>query len=111
LLKADVFVMPSADPFNLERFVKAQEGVYETALAELRRGRKESHWMWFVFPQLDGLGHSSTAKFYGIKSREEAAGYLSHPILGPRLRECVHALLGLHETTVEEIFGYPDHLN
>jgi len=98
------------DPFNLERFLKAQEGVYERALAELRRGRKESHWMWFVFPQIDGLGHSSTAKFYALKSREEAVAYLADPILGQRLRECVDALLGLEGRSVEEIFGYPDHL-
>lgn len=83
--------------FDLERFVAAQDegGTYERALAELRAGRKTSHWMWFVFPQLDGLGRSPTARAYAIFSLEEARAYLAHPLLGPRLRACADALLGL----------------
>ena len=85
--------MTASDPFNLQRFIDAQDGVYETALAELRAGSKQSHWMWFVFPQLAGLGRSSTAQFYAIASLDEARAYLGHPLLGARLRECVDALL------------------
>jgi uncharacterized protein (DUF1810 family) len=81
------------DPYNLQRFLDAQDGVIDTALAELRAGSKQSHWMWFVFPQLAGLGRSPTAQFYAIGSIEEARGYLHHPLLGLRLRECVGALL------------------
>ena len=84
-----------ADPYNLQRFVDAQEGVYDFALDELRRGRKETHWMWFVFPQLKGLGRTDTAQFYGIGSLREARAYLEHPVLGPRVRECARALTGL----------------
>jgi Protein of unknown function (DUF1810) len=80
------FEMTAADPFDLERFVSAQAPVFETVLAELRAGRKRSHWMWFVFPQLAGLGRSSTARFYGISSLDEARAYLAHPVLGPRAR-------------------------
>jgi uncharacterized protein (DUF1810 family) len=76
------------DPFDLARFTTAQEGVYERALAEIRRGNKRSHWMWFIFPQIDGLGSSSTAKLYAIKTPEEAYHYLAHLVLGPRLYEC-----------------------
>jgi uncharacterized protein (DUF1810 family) len=99
-----------ADPFDLERFVKAQEGMYHRALAELRMGRKESHWMWFIFPQVAGLGSSSTARFYAIKSRQEAQAYLGHPVLGPRLLECSRALLRRQGKSASEIFGYPDDL-
>jgi uncharacterized protein (DUF1810 family) len=81
------------DPHNLQRFVDAQDGVFETALAELRAGAKQSHWMWFIFPQLAGLGHSPTAQFYAIGSADEARAYLEHSLLGPRLRQCVEALL------------------
>jgi uncharacterized protein (DUF1810 family) len=83
--------------FDLERFVAAQDegGTYERALAELRAGRKASHWMWFVFPQIEGLGRSPTARAYAIFSFDEARAYLAHPLLGPRLRECADALLGL----------------
>jgi uncharacterized protein (DUF1810 family) len=98
------------DPFDLIRFVKAQDGVYERALAELRRGSKESHWMWFIFPQFEGLGHSSTSKHYAIKSVPEARAYLQHPLLGQRLRECCEALLKLKGTSAAEVFGYPDDL-
>jgi uncharacterized protein (DUF1810 family) len=82
-----------SDPYNLQRFLDAQDGIFETALAELRAGSKQCHWMWFVFPQLAGLGRSPTAKFYGIGSIDEARAYLAHPVLGARLRECVEALL------------------
>jgi len=82
-----------SDPHNLKRFVDAQKDVYATALAELRAGSKQSHWMWFIFPQLRGLGRSPTAEFYGISSLAEAQAYLEHPSLGPRLRECVDASL------------------
>ncbi len=82
-----------ADPYNLKRFVDAQEGMIEVALAELRAGQKHSHWMWFVFPQLADLGRSPTAKFYGLASFDEAKAYLGHALLGIRLRECVEALL------------------
>ena len=97
-----------ADPFHLSRFVTAQEGIYGQALAELKRGRKESHWMWFIFPQIEGLGHSSTARHYAIKSRDEARAYLAHPTLGARLVECCEALLNVREKSASAIFGYPD---
>lgn len=96
------------DPFGLERFVQAQDGVYEQALAELRAGRKRTHWMWFVFPQLAGLGQSPTAQHYGIRSLDEAQAYLRHPLLGPRLRDCAHALLALRGLSAEAVLGYPD---
>ena len=98
------------DPFDLNRFVKAQEEVYPRALAELKLGRKRSHWMWFIFPQIDGLGYSSTAKFYAIKSKDEAKTYLDHPLLGKRLMECAEALLKIEGKSATEIFGYPDDL-
>ena len=93
---------------NLERFVAAQEGVYAQALAELRRGRKESHWMWFVFPQLAGLGRSETARFYAIASAAEARAYLAHPLLGPRLVECAGAMLAHRGRSAEAILGVVD---
>ena len=96
------------DPHELRRFVQAQAGVYEQALAEIRRGRKTSHWMWFVFPQLRGLGRSSTAWRYGIVSLAEAQAYLAHDILGPRLRECAAAAASLEGRTAAEVFGSPD---
>lgn len=101
---------PTRDPFQLKRFVDAQEGIYPQALAELRAGAKHSHWMWFVFPQIDGLGSSGTARFYAIKSRDEAQAYLDHPVLGPRLRECCEALLQLADDNPTRILGYPDDL-
>ena len=98
------------DPFDLGRFVTAQDRVYETVLAELRAGAKRSHWIWFVFPQLRGLGRSSTAEHYGITSADEAVAYLAHPLLGRRLRECA-ALLSTHaDRSATEILGYPDDL-
>lgn len=100
--------MPSLH--NLSRFVDAQARVYETALAELRAGQKRSHWMWFVFPQLAGLGMSSTAQFYGIAGLDEARAYLAHPLLGDRLRACTEAMLAVENRTLHAIFGSPDDL-
>jgi uncharacterized protein (DUF1810 family) len=102
--------MPAGDPHDLGRFVRAQADSYEAALAEVRAGRKRSHWMWFVFPQLDGLGSSLTARFYAIKSAAEAAAYLAHPVLGPRLAECAQAALGVEGKSAAEVFGSPDDL-
>ncbi len=100
----------TGDQFNLNRFVEAQSGVYERALAELKRGEKRSHWMWFIFPQIDGLGRSSTARFYAIKSADEAKAYLNHPELGPRLIECSKVLLQSQGLSASDIFGFPDDL-
>lgn len=99
-----------ADPYDLARFVSAQRGVYETALAELRRGAKRSHWIWFIFPQVAGLGSSATAARYAIASRAEAIAYLAHPLLGARLAECTQALLQLSGKTAQDIMGHPDDL-
>jgi uncharacterized protein (DUF1810 family) len=99
-----------ADPYELQRFVDAQAGVYETALAELAAGRKRSHWMWFIFPQLRGLGASAMAERYGISGLEEARAYLDHPLLGPRLRACVEAVNRIAARSASEIFGSPDDL-
>jgi uncharacterized protein (DUF1810 family) len=93
---------------DLARFVAAQAGVYERALAELRRGRKESHWMWFVFPQIAGLGSSPTARLYAIASADEARAFLAHPLLGARLRDCTAAILTHRERGAEAIFGAVD---
>ena len=98
------------DPYDLARFVTAQQGVYERALAELTAGRKKSHWMWFVFPQLASLGSSATARHYGIGSLGEARAYLAHPLLGARLRECTATVNRLEGTTARALFGYPDDL-
>jgi uncharacterized protein (DUF1810 family) len=100
----------TADPHGLSRFVEAQEGVYATALAELRAGRKRSHWMWFVFPQVAGLGVSPTAQHFAIRALDEARAYLAHPVLGPRLVECAAAVLAVEGRTAHEIFGSPDDL-
>ena len=99
-----------ADPFDLRRFVDAQDRVYDTVLAELRNGAKRSHWIWFVFPQLRGLGHSPTAKRFGISSLDEARVYLAHPVLGPRLRECTRLVAAIDGRSVDQIFGWPDNL-
>jgi uncharacterized protein (DUF1810 family) len=101
---------PLADPFDLQRFVAAQQDTYTVALAELRRGSKRSHWMWFIFPQVAGLGTSEMARRYAIRSTREATAYLAHPLLGQRLQECTGALLAVAGKTAEEILGYPDHL-
>jgi uncharacterized protein (DUF1810 family) len=99
----------ASDPHNLQRFVDAQEGVFEAALAELKAGSKQSHWMWFIFPQLAGLGRSPTAQFYAIASLDEAQAYLDHPVLGPRLRQCLEALLPwARRRTAEQILGAID---
>ncbi|AGZ43183.1 DUF1810 domain-containing protein [Actinoplanes friuliensis] len=95
---------------DLARFVDAQQDVHERALAELRAGRKRSHWMWFVFPQIAGLGLSATAQRYAIAGLAEAREYLAHPVLGPRLVESAETLLGVEGRTAEQIFGYPDDL-
>lgn len=100
--------MLERDP--LQRFVEAQAPVYERACAELRRGRKTSHWMWFIFPQLRGLGHSEMAHTYGIEDLRGAEAYLAHPLLGARLRECTQLVNAVEGRTVSEIFGYPDDL-
>ena len=100
-----------SDPYNLKRFVDAQEGVHETVLAELRGGSKRSHWMWFVFPQLAGLGLSPTAQYYAVASLDEARAYLEHRLLGFRLRECVEALLPwANRRSAEQILGGVDAL-
>lgn len=101
---------PSGDPYGLERFVVAQQPVYETAIAEIRAGCKRSHWMWFIFPQIAGLGASPIAQHYAIKSRAEAEAYLHHPVLGPRLAECTEAVLGVTGRSAHDIFGSPDDL-
>ena len=101
---------PTDDPFNLQRFVDSQAPVYEQVLAELRAGRKRSHWMWFIFPQIGGLGTSPMAMTFAISSRDEAAAYLRHPVLGPRLRECTHLVVGTPEASIAAILGYPDDL-
>jgi uncharacterized protein (DUF1810 family) len=100
----------AGDPYNLHRFVQAQEDDYEQALAEIRRGRKQSHWMWYIFPQFAGLGFSSTSQRYAIKSVAEAAAYLAHPVLGQRLTECAEAVLRVEGRSAFEIFGSPDEL-
>ena len=99
-----------SDPFDLNRFVEAQKDVYETALRELKAGQKRSHWMWFIFPQIAGLGSSSMARQYAIRSPEEAMAFLQHPMVGPRLKECTSALLRVENRSAEEIMGYPDFL-
>lgn len=98
------------DPHDLNRFVDAQAGVYAAALAEIRSGRKRSHWMWFVFPQIAGLGASATSRQYAIRTKAEAEAYLVHPILGPRLKESAEAALGVEGRSAREIFGPPDDL-
>ena len=102
--------MEKDDPYHLQRFLDAQEGTFETALGELARGRKESHWMWFIFPQIEGLGRSSTARRYAIKSRAEAEAYLRHPVLGARLQQSAKALLRVEGKTATQVMGSPDDL-
>ena len=98
------------DPYNLQRFVDAQEQIIDRVITELRAGRKRSHWMWFIFPQIRGLGHSPMAMEFAISSREEASAYLRHPILGPRLRECSRLVNLIAGRSAEQVFGYPDDL-
>jgi len=98
------------DPFNLQRFVNAQDPVYSRVVGELRGGRKYTHWMWFVFPQIAGLGRSATAEAFAIASLAEAKAYLEHPLLGGRLRECTRLVLDVEGKSAREIFGQPDDL-
>lgn len=102
--------MPDADPYDLERFVAAQNPVIDRVQAELAAGQKRTHWMWFVFPQIRGLGSSPMARRYAISSLAEAAAYLRHPVLGPRLRECTRLVMQVEGRSAAEIFGYPDGL-
>jgi uncharacterized protein (DUF1810 family) len=102
--------MSTPEPFDLTRFVTAQEGVYKRACRELRAGCKQSHWMWFMFPQMRGLGVSAMAQHFGIRSLAEAQAYLAHPLLGPRLEEATRLALGHASTPLRQIFGSPDDL-
>jgi len=99
-----------SDRYDLSRFVRAQENVYQQALVEIRSGRKRTHWMWFIFPQLDGLASSATSKRFSISGTQEAVAYLEHPILGPRLRECAEAIVAIEGRSASEILGSPDDL-
>jgi uncharacterized protein (DUF1810 family) len=101
---------PRLDPHDLQRFVSAQDNIYAKALAELKAGRKASHWMWFIFPQLAGLGRSQMAQFYALNDADEARAYLAHPVLGPRLQACTQALLGWKGRSANDILGSPDDL-
>lgn len=96
--------------FDLNRFVVAQENVYQTVISELNTGNKQSHWMWFIFPQIDGLGTSTTARFYSIKNIDEASAYLNHPIVGKRLLECSAILLTINDKSADDILGFPDYV-
>jgi uncharacterized protein (DUF1810 family) len=98
------------DPYNLQRFIDAQHPIYGQVRDELQAGRKETHWMWFIFPQMQGLGTSTTAQKYAISGIDEARAYLEHPLLGFRLRECTQLVNALNGRAIEDIFGYPDHL-
>lgn len=98
------------DQYNLQRFVIAQQPIFDIACEELGRGSKRSHWMWFIFPQIAGLGHSGMALKYAISSLEEVRAYLEHPLLGPRLRECSRLVAAVDGCSIEEIFGYPDYM-
>jgi uncharacterized protein (DUF1810 family) len=100
--------MPAVDPFNLQRFVDAQQHVIASVIAELRHGHKRSHWMWFIFPQLKGLGHTARSNFFGITSLQEAAAYLQHPVLGPRLNECTQLANAVDGHSAEDLFGEID---
>ena len=99
-----------SDPYNLQRFVDAQNPVYDKVCSELRDGRKKSHWMWFIFPQVDGLGSSELARKFAISSLAEAAAYLAHPVLGSRLTECTRLVNLVEGRPIEQIFGFPDDL-
>lgn len=98
------------DPYNLERFVDAQKPVFEQVCAELRQGSKTGHWMWFIFPQIRGLGSSETSRYFAISGREEAKAYLDHLVLGPRLRECTRLVISIPDQSIDQILGYPDNL-
>jgi len=103
-----MFGVGADDPYNLDRFVQAQETTYDQALAEIRSGRKRTHWMWWVFPQLKGLGTSWNSVHFSLAGADEAAAYLAHPVLGPRLVTCAEAVLHHHAVTATAIFGQPD---
>ncbi len=109
-MRPDFSDRPTADPYNLDRFVHAQSSVFEHVLQELRAGMKMGHWMWFIFPQIRGLGRSPISIEFAIASRQEASAYLHHPILGPRLKECTQLVLQVEGRSVEGIFGSPDDL-
>jgi len=98
------------DPYNLQRFVDAQNALFEQVCADLREGRKQGHWMWFIFPQLQGLGNSEMAVHFAITCRQEAEMYLKHPVLGPRIRECTRLVNLIEGRSITQIFGYPDDL-
>jgi len=100
--------MNAKDPYDLDRFVQAQVGVYETALAEIESGCKRSHWMWFIFPQFAGLGNSPTSRYFAIRSRSEAKAYLAHPVLGARLCACAEAAVAVSGRSARDLFGTPD---
>jgi uncharacterized protein (DUF1810 family) len=100
----------STDPYNLQRFVSAQDPVFEQVLSELCKGCKESHWMWFIFPQIKGLGHSPTSIEFAISSKAEAQAYIDHRILGPRLEECTRLVVRIEGRRIETIFGHPDYM-
>lgn len=100
----------TADPYDLNRFIQAQRNDYQRALAEIRSGRKRSHWIWYIFPQIAGLGVSAMSQRYAIKTLDEAEAYLNHPVLGPRLVECAEAVLGVEGRSAHAIFGAPDHM-
>lgn len=109
-MSASTNVSRTEDPYDLNRFVRAQQDDFPQALAEITAGKKRTHWMWYVFPQFDGLASSSTSKYYAIKSIDEARAYLQHPVLGPRLLECAEAALRVEGRSAREIFGSPDDL-
>jgi uncharacterized protein (DUF1810 family) len=100
--------MAPDDPYDLDRFLRAQESDFDRALSEIRRGRKRTHWMWYIFPQVEGLGSSGNSLRYAISGLDEAKAYLAHPVLGPRLVECAEAALHHEELTASALFGYPD---
>jgi uncharacterized protein (DUF1810 family) len=102
------FIGLAGDPYNLHRFIEAQNSVYEHVCADLRQGSKRGHWMWFIFPQIEGLGHSELARRYAISSLDEARAYLNDPLLGARLRECAKLVVQTQGKTIHEILGYPD---
>ena len=101
---------PIDDNYNLQRFVDAQNRVYEQVCRELKTGQKRGHWMWYIFPQIEGLGRSSTARRYAISTQQEASAYLEHPVLGSRLRDCTQLVVHIDGRTIEQIFYFPDHL-
>ena len=103
-------LMTNPNPYNLTRFLSVQNPVYDTVLSELRQGEKRTHWMWFIFPQIIGLGHSSISHHFAIKSVAEARAYLRHPILGKRLTECAEILMGIERKSAHQVFGFPDNL-